>query len=61
MPVYEYRCAECGHRFSMIRPMKESDAGCECPLCGAPNARRLISRFTAIGAGDGAQDCGPVG
>jgi putative FmdB family regulatory protein len=33
MPLYEYVCAKCGHRFEMIR--KFSDAPLEeCPKCG---------------------------
>jgi len=61
MPIYEFRCAECSHRFTVLRPMSQSDAECACPNCGAPGARRLISSFAAIGASPGGADCGPVG
>ena len=61
MPIYEYRCAVCGHQFTLLLPMSQSDAQCACPACGAAGARRLISSFAAIGGTGSAGDCGPVG
>jgi putative FmdB family regulatory protein len=41
MPLYEYACDACGHRFEVIQ--KFSDALVDvCPKCGAP-VRKLIS------------------
>jgi putative FmdB family regulatory protein len=41
MPLYEYECEKCGHRFEMIR--KFSDPPVEvCPKCGSP-VRKLMS------------------
>lgn len=41
MPLYEYQCAACGHRFEVIQ--KYSDAHIEvCPKCGGA-VRKLIS------------------
>lgn len=41
MPLYEYQCDGCGHRFEQIR--KFSDPPLEaCPKCGAP-VRKLVS------------------
>jgi putative FmdB family regulatory protein len=35
MPIYEYECEKCGHRFEKIR--KFSDPPIEtCPTCGGP-------------------------
>lgn len=35
MPLYEYQCDACGHRFEIIR--KFSDPPVEkCPVCGGP-------------------------
>jgi putative FmdB family regulatory protein len=61
MPIYEFRCAECGHQFSLLRPMSQSGAEGTCPRCNAPGARRLISTFAAVGVATGEADCGPVG
>jgi putative FmdB family regulatory protein len=41
MPLYEYACESCGHRFEVIQ--KFSDAPLEtCPKCGGP-VRKLQS------------------
>ena len=41
MPLYEYQCDNCGHRFEVIQ--KYSDAPIEvCPKCGGP-VKKLLS------------------
>jgi putative FmdB family regulatory protein len=41
MPLYEYQCDSCGHRFEVIQ--KFSDAPIEvCPKCGGP-VKKLLS------------------
>ena len=41
MPLYEYECENCSHRFEVIQ--KFSDAPLtECPKCGGP-VRKLLS------------------
>ena len=44
MPVYEYVCTTCSHKFDKIQPMGSTAA--ECPHCEQP-ARKAISLFTA--------------
>jgi putative FmdB family regulatory protein len=41
MPLYEYQCKQCGHRFELIQSFSASDAK-ECPVCQG-EAERLIS------------------
>jgi len=42
MPIYEYRCAECGH--DMEKLQKISDAALtDCPACGKPALQKLVS------------------
>jgi putative FmdB family regulatory protein len=42
MPLYEYQCDTCGHRFEKIQ--KFSDAPIEvCPSCGGPVQKLLSS------------------
>lgn len=38
MPVYDYRCEQCGE-FSLLRKMSESHLPAECSECGAESAR----------------------
>ena len=42
MPLYEYKCVKCGHRFEKIESMSASDIK-KCPKCGA-KAERQVSR-----------------
>jgi putative FmdB family regulatory protein len=42
MPLYEYQCESCGHRFEVIQ--KFSDAPVDtCPTCGGPVQKLLSS------------------
>jgi len=50
MPIYEFRCEKCGRRFERLCPMGESGLNLECPVCGHPAPRRVMSGFAA-GAG----------
>jgi putative FmdB family regulatory protein len=41
MPLYEYRCKQCGHRFEKIQSFSAEDVK-ECPVCKG-EVERLIS------------------
>lgn len=40
MPLYEYRCTECGHHFEVVHRMS-ADPITECEVCGGPVERVL--------------------
>ncbi len=42
MPIYEYQCGACGHRLEAMQKMSE-DPLSDCPECGRPELRKLIS------------------
>lgn len=42
MPIYEYRCPDCGHEFDKIQKM--SDPAPECPDCGHEEVVKKVSR-----------------
>jgi putative FmdB family regulatory protein len=44
MPIYEYKCDECGHRFEKIfmSPDERPDE-MSCPECGGSEVQRLFS------------------
>lgn len=42
MPIYEYQCAECGHRFEKIQKMSDEPMQ-DCPECGKPALKKLVS------------------
>jgi len=52
MPIYEYRCQECGHELEKLQRMSEA-ALTDCPSCGKAALKRLISAagFRLKGAG----------
>lgn len=41
MPLYEYKCRKCGHRFEKIESVNSSTTK-KCPKCGA-TAERLLA------------------
>ena len=43
MPLYEYKCQACGHRFEVLM-LRESQT-VECPQCAGQSVERLISMF----------------
>lgn len=42
MPIYEYRCAECGHELEKLQKMSDAPL-VDCPACGKPGLRKLVS------------------
>ncbi len=42
MPFYEYRCETCGHEMEVMQKMSDPPVA-ECPACGEPHLRKLIS------------------
>ncbi|HXI94806.1 MAG TPA: zinc ribbon domain-containing protein [Candidatus Acidoferrum sp.] len=57
MPIYEYRCEECGKRAAALLPSYASPDP-QCPHCGKPGLRRLVSTFATVSSGesDGGDD-----
>ncbi len=51
MPLYEYVCQDCGHRFDSLRSMKQADLPLECKKCSSLKTTRLISVFFAQSEG----------
>jgi len=47
MPIYEYRCQECGEKFEKLVRFSTSISEIECPKCGGRNVGKLISAFSA--------------
>ncbi len=52
MPIYEYRCAACGHDLEALQKMSEAPLR-KCPECGKAQLKRLVSasRFRLKGSG----------
>jgi putative FmdB family regulatory protein len=52
MPIYEYRCAACGHYLDALQKMSDAPLR-KCPDCGKSQLRRLVSapQFRLKGSG----------
>ena len=42
MPIYEYRCAACGHELEMLQKLSEAPL-VDCPACGKGALTKLVS------------------
>ena len=47
MPIYEYRCTDCGARFSKLQSMGTDAKGVTCPKCDSSKVERLLSSFAS--------------
>jgi putative FmdB family regulatory protein len=54
MPLYEFVCLDCGHRFTKLSRLATSsteEAPPACPQCCSANTKRAISSFAVGGPG----------
>ena len=42
MPIYEYRCQSCAHDLEVMQKLSDPELS-ECPACGKPALKKLIS------------------
>jgi putative FmdB family regulatory protein len=42
MPIYEYRCAECGYEMDKLQKISDPPLT-DCPACGKPGLQKLVS------------------
>jgi putative FmdB family regulatory protein len=42
MPIYEYRCGECGHQADHLQKVSEKPLS-KCPACGKKAYKKLLS------------------
>lgn len=42
MPIYEYRCQDCGHELEKLQRMSDAPL-VDCPACEKPGLKKLIS------------------
>ena len=55
MPIYEYKCRDCGDKFEKLVRSTSSEADLKCPVCRSPKVERQVSLcgcFTGSGATD---------
>lgn len=52
MPLYEYRCENCAHKFQLMQSIKAREEETSCPECQHNKVRRLMSSFASQIRGD---------
>ena len=54
MPIFEFRCLECGRLFEKLFLNSEEKADISCPQCNAGSIERVVSRSSYLmGVGPG--------
>jgi putative FmdB family regulatory protein len=47
MPIYEYKCSACDHRFSVLQRIGEGNEQLRCEKCGEPKPLKQFSTFAS--------------
>jgi putative FmdB family regulatory protein len=48
MPIYEYQCRSCDHRYSFVLSIKDSETTPPCPRCKSTDVDKLISSVAVV-------------
>ena len=63
MPLYDYKCTECGEAFEVRATIKEKEAGLvvACPMCGSHEVRQRLTVPAMVHGGKvrSLPTCGP--
>jgi len=52
MPIYEFKCKNCGNVFEYLcLRSRDRDQAC-CPLCGCKDTETLLSTFSSVDSGN---------
>jgi putative FmdB family regulatory protein len=50
MPIYEYKCRECGDKFENLVRSPNSQEDPTCPVCNSPKVERRVSVCGCLGS-----------
>ncbi len=54
MPIFEFRCMECGHIFEKLFMRSDEEVDLQCSECQATSLERVVSRASHVmGVGPG--------
>jgi len=51
MPIYEFTCHQCTHRFEALCRLGSNGEGLACPCCGCERVRKVMSTFASRSSG----------
>lgn len=60
MPIYDYRCSDCGKTYDVFHKVREVKEDVVCPHCHSSAHLRLISAPSIRVKGRGAYDAAPA-
>lgn len=52
MPLFDYRCADCKKKFTLLVGVVAEHQEEKCPICGGSDVKKLISRFSRLRSED---------
>ena len=58
MPLYEYRCKDCGHVFEKMMRFSEADRAPICPHCQSQETHKKVSAVASFGSSSGSAEFG---
>lgn len=58
MPLYEYRCKDCGAEFEKQLRFSEADQKPACPKCNSSQTRKKISSVVSFAANSASSSTG---
>ena len=65
MPLFDFTCTACGHRFDKLFRTMTNKPDAECPKCGSGETKRALSLVNAgqsdATSGEAAPMCGTCG
>lgn len=59
MPIFEFKCLDCGASFEKLRKESSSELP-PCPHCGSVETQKEFSSFAAIGGSKSAASTSPA-
>ena len=60
MPIFEYKCNDCGKKFDVLHKSSANLEEVVCPDCQSKNSKKLLSSFSASissGGFEGGSSC----
>ncbi len=58
MPIYEFRCPDCGHKNEKLCRLGETGEGLACPACSKVGLKKLFSLIQRTGRDGDGSGCG---
>ena len=52
MPVFEYKCSDCGTKYDMFHKSSLNQEDVTCPKCESTNNKKLFSAFATANSSD---------